>query len=151
MVNHCVWLSLLNRLVLRPSDDFWKYVCNMIRKWRHCLPQTHRPKDPGWWKGGLWCKYTRLSRRAKHTWTLRWRGALPPPIGHPEETSEQRSDRAAGPDRCSLRVQEERGGGADRPEGQDRESHPTTTVNSLKGHRGRKMSQSWVFPLNDLT
>lgn len=39
------------------------------------------------------------------------------PAGHPEETSEQGSDRAAGPDRCSLWVQEEGGGGADRPQG----------------------------------
>lgn len=41
--------------------------------------------------------------------------------GHPEETSEQGSDRAAGADRRSLRVPEEGGGGADRPQGQDRE------------------------------
>lgn len=45
------------------------------------------------------------------------------PAGHPEETSEQGPDRAAGPDRRPLRVQEEGGGGADRPQGQDRESH----------------------------
>lgn len=42
-----------------------------------------------------------------------------PPVGHPEETSEQGSDRAADPDRSSLRVQEEGGGGADRPQGQN--------------------------------
>lgn len=63
------------------------------------------------------------------------RVALPAPTGHPEETSEQGSDRAAGPDRCSLRVQEEGGGGTDRPEGQDRESPRTIKANSTKARQ----------------
>lgn len=65
-------LNCLPNPLLGPSDGFWKYVREMIRGWRHCLPQTHRPKDPGWWKGGLWCEYTRLSRSAKHSKTLQW-------------------------------------------------------------------------------
>lgn len=63
------------------------------------------------------------------------RVALPAPTGHPEETSEQGSDRAAGPDRRSLRVQEEGGGGTDRLEGQDRESPRTIKANSTKAHQ----------------
>lgn len=63
------------------------------------------------------------------------RVALPAPTGHPEETSEQGSDRAAGPDRRSLRVQEEGGGGTDRLEGQDRESPRTIKANSTKARQ----------------
>lgn len=89
------------------------------------------------------------------------RVALPAPTGHPEETSEQGSDRAAGPDRCSLRVQEEGGGGTDRPKGQDRESPRTIKANSPKARqffvflkrlpplncqtRAPKMSQTLAF------
>lgn len=63
------------------------------------------------------------------------RVTLPAPTGHPEETSEQGSDRAAGPDRRSLRVQEEGGGGTYRPKGQDRESPRTIKANSSKARQ----------------
>lgn len=138
MTNSHGSLPLLNCLpnsFLGPSDGFWKYVCEIIRGWRHYLPQAHRPKDPGWWKGGLWCKYTRLSRSAKQEKLYNDRVALLAPTGHPEETSEQGSDRAAGPDRCSLRVQKEGGGGTDRPKGQDRESPWPIKANSPKARQ----------------
>lgn len=69
--------------------------------------------------------------------------AVPPPTGHPEETSEQGSDRAAGPDRCSLRVQEEGGGGADCPKGQDCEW--ITPTYKSKGSLNLCLRVTWIW------
>lgn len=89
------------------------------------------PKDPWWWKSGLWCKAALLNASFSIKTTIlikldtfQMMSDLDLIAGHPQEASGERSVWAAVSNRSSLYPEEERGGGAHCPREQNCECVP---------------------------